>query len=185
MHQKKISLLKKFYRIIPWLNHDIGCIVSWIQWNIFFKMPLSKRIEYVIFSPKNSNQTQVWWWMDLRKRLRPKGLISSNAILFQQNLRSIQILISHKKIILQGQTHDTSFQNDHTGRKIMFLSYSSLQCYIYVAKKCCSFFDACILWVVFSSFFITFKTFFSRFLSVTFTFSSDGLWFYIVCAVHL
>ena len=56
--------------------------------------------------------------------------------------------------------HDTSFQNDHTGRKIMFLSYSSLQCYIYVAKKCCSFFDACILRVVFSSFFITFKTFF-------------------------
>ena len=98
--------------------------------------------------------------MDLRKRLRPKGLISSNAILFQQNLRSIQILISHKKIILQGQTHDTSFQNDHTGRKIMFLSYSSLQCYIYVAKKCCSFFDAYILRVVFSSFFITFKTFF-------------------------
>ena len=145
---------------MSWLNHDIGCIVSWVQWNIFFKMPFGK---YVIFSPKNSNQTQVWWWMDLRKRLRPKGLISSNAILFQQNLRSIQILISHKKIILQGQTHDTSFQNDHTGRKIMFLSYSSLQCYIYVAKKCCSFFDACILRVVFSSFFITFIYFFLDF----------------------
>ena len=94
------------------------------------------------------------------KTFKMKGLDKLKDILFQQNLRSSPILISHNTNILQGQVHDTSYQNDHTGRKITFLLRSSLECYGYVTKKCCSFFDAYILRVVFSSFFITFKTFF-------------------------